>query len=66
MLQDPTGIGAELQREAREWTWEKIEREADAWVADKLVVWSEYCRSSPAQWKRIAEWMRRPSVASSP
>src|SRR5918997_4930157 len=42
VLQDPTGIGAELQREAREWTWEKIEREADAWVADKLVVWSEY------------------------
>jgi predicted nucleotidyltransferase len=42
VLQDPTGIGGELQREAREWTWEKIEREADAWVADKLVVWSEY------------------------
>jgi predicted nucleotidyltransferase len=42
VLQDPTGIAAELQREAREWTWEKIEREADAWVADKLVVWAEY------------------------
>jgi predicted nucleotidyltransferase len=42
VLQDPTGIGAELQREAREWTWDKIEREADAWVADKLVLWSEY------------------------
>ncbi len=42
VLDDPTGVGAELQREAREWTWEKIEREADAWVADKLVVWSEY------------------------
>jgi predicted nucleotidyltransferase len=41
-IHDPTGVGAELQREARDWTWEKIEREADAWVADKLVVWSEY------------------------
>ncbi|MDQ3777708.1 MAG: nucleotidyltransferase domain-containing protein [Actinomycetota bacterium] len=42
LLDDPTGVGAELQREAREWTWNKIEREADAWVADKLVVWAEY------------------------
>ena len=42
LVDDPTGVGAELQREAHEWTWEKIEREADAWVADKLVVWSEY------------------------
>jgi predicted nucleotidyltransferase len=42
LLHDPAGVGAELQREAREWSWEKIEREADAWVADKLVVWSEY------------------------
>jgi predicted nucleotidyltransferase len=42
VLDDPTGVGAELQQEAREWTWDKIEREADAWVADKLVVWSEY------------------------
>jgi predicted nucleotidyltransferase len=42
VIDDPTGVGAELQQEAREWTWEKIEREADAWVADKLVVWSEY------------------------
>jgi predicted nucleotidyltransferase len=42
VLEDPTGVGAELQQEAREWTWEKIEREADAWVADKLVVWAEY------------------------
>jgi hypothetical protein len=29
-------------RGPREWTWDKIEREADAWVADKLVLWSEY------------------------
>jgi hypothetical protein len=42
LLDDPTGVGAELQREANEWTWEKIEREADAWVAEKLVVWAEY------------------------
>jgi predicted nucleotidyltransferase len=42
LIDDPAGVGAELQREARDWTWEKIEREADAWVADKLVVWSEY------------------------
>jgi hypothetical protein len=42
LLDDPAGVGAELQREAREWTWDKIEREADAWVAEKLVVWAEY------------------------
>jgi predicted nucleotidyltransferase len=42
VLEDPTGVGAELQREAGEWTWDKINREADAWVADKLVVWAEY------------------------
>ncbi len=42
LIDDPTGVGAELKREASEWTWAKIEREADAWVADKLVVWGEY------------------------
>jgi predicted nucleotidyltransferase len=42
LLDDPTGVGVELQREANEWTWEKIEREADAWVAEKLAVWAEY------------------------
>lgn len=42
VLDDPTGVGAELQREAREWSWDKLEHEADAWVADKLVVWAEY------------------------
>jgi predicted nucleotidyltransferase len=44
VLDDPTGVGAELQREAHDWTWERIDREADAWVAEKLVVWSEYAR----------------------
>lgn len=42
LIDDPTGVGAELRREARDWTWDRIEHEADSWVADKLVVWAEY------------------------
>ena len=42
ILDDPYGIAAELQAEAREWTWDRISSEADAWVADKLVGWAEY------------------------
>jgi hypothetical protein len=42
LIHDPTGVGAEVQQEARDWSWEKIEREADEWVADKLVMWAEY------------------------
>ena len=41
-IDDPSGIGAEIQREAREWSWRKIDKEADVWVADKLMVWAEY------------------------
>jgi predicted nucleotidyltransferase len=48
LIDDPSGVGAELQRDAREWTWEKIGREADAWVADKLVVWAEYVQKLAA------------------
>lgn len=42
LLDDPTGVGAELQAEARAWSWEKIERKADAWAADQLVGLAEY------------------------
>ena len=42
IVDDPTGIGAELQREAREWSWEKLDREADSWVAEQLTGWAEY------------------------
>jgi hypothetical protein len=42
LIGDPTRVGEEVQREAREWTWDKIEREADAWVCDQLVAQAEY------------------------
>ena len=42
ILDDPDGVAAELQREAREWSWDKIGAQADAWVCDQLVIWSEY------------------------
>ena len=42
VVADPTGVGDELRREAEEWSWEKIEKEADAWVCDELVAWAEY------------------------
>lgn len=42
IIDDPTGIGAELQREAQDWTWEKLDREADSWVAEQLTGWAEY------------------------
>ncbi len=42
VVDDPSGVAAELQREAREWSWERIDREADAWVAERLVGWAEY------------------------
>jgi hypothetical protein len=42
VIDDPHGLGVELQTQAREWRWEAIEAEADAWVVDKLVGWAEY------------------------
>jgi hypothetical protein len=42
VLDDPYGIAAELQAEARDWSWDKLAGEADAWVADKTVGWAEY------------------------
>jgi len=35
-------VGEELKREAREWTWDRIEREADAWVCEQLVAQAKY------------------------
>jgi hypothetical protein len=42
VVHDPQGVAAELKREADEWSWQKIEREADLWVCDQLVGWAEY------------------------
>ena len=44
IIADPSGVAAELQREAQEWSWDRIAREADAWVSDQLVGWAEYVR----------------------
>ena len=42
VLDDPYGIAAKIQRDAKEWSWERIANEADAWVAEELTVWAEY------------------------
>jgi len=42
VVDDPGGIGAELRREADEWSWERIAAEADAHVADVIVGRSEW------------------------
>jgi predicted nucleotidyltransferase len=42
VVADPFGVAEELRREAREWNWDKIAGEADAWVCDQLVGWAEY------------------------
>jgi len=42
VVDDPVGVGAELQREARAWSWERIEAEADAFAVDELVGWAEW------------------------
>jgi len=44
IVDDPHGIAAELQREAHDWTWDKIGAEADAWVAERLEVYAEYAQ----------------------
>jgi predicted nucleotidyltransferase len=42
VIDDPVGVGAELQREAREWSWDRVASEADAYVADVLVGRAEW------------------------
>jgi hypothetical protein len=42
LIADPTRVGEEVQREAREWTWDRIEREADAWGREQLIAQAEY------------------------
>ena len=42
VLEDPTGVAEALCAEARDWKWDKIEREADAWVCDELAECAEY------------------------
>jgi hypothetical protein len=42
ILHDPLGVAAELKAVAEAWTWEALDREADAWAADRLVGLSEY------------------------
>jgi len=44
LVDDPVGVGAELQREAREWSWERIGAEADAHVIERVVGASEWAR----------------------
>ena len=42
VVDDPSGIGAEIKGEAEQWTWDKIDREADDWVGDQVTGWAEY------------------------
>jgi hypothetical protein len=42
IVEDRLAVAAELKAVADEWSWEKIDREADAWAADRLVGLSEY------------------------
>ncbi|MDP8911402.1 MAG: nucleotidyltransferase domain-containing protein, partial [Actinomycetota bacterium] len=42
VIADPSGIAAELKRDAEEWSWERVDRQADAWVCDELAGWIEY------------------------
>ena len=44
LVDDPVGVGAELQDEARAWSWDRIAAEADAVAADELVARAEYVR----------------------
>ena len=42
VVDDPHGVGAALKREAEDWSWEKIDGEANVWVAAQLTGWAEY------------------------
>lgn len=41
ILADPTGIAARLQREARRWTWGRMNAVCDAWVATQITGYAE-------------------------
>ena len=41
VLRDPSGVGAALVREAREWTWGPREERCDAWVAEEVTARAE-------------------------
>lgn len=40
-LYNPEGLAADLIRQARGWTWEPLERECDAWVAEEVTARAE-------------------------
>jgi Nucleotidyltransferase domain len=42
VVADPLGVGAELKQVARDWSWDALGSEADAWVADRLLALAEY------------------------
>ncbi len=44
VIDDPQGIAAEIKRDAEAWSWERIDREADDWVAAQLTGWAEYAQ----------------------
>jgi hypothetical protein len=36
LVHDPSGLGASIQQESRAWSWVRVERSCDAWVAEEL------------------------------
>lgn len=41
ILHDPRGIAAKLKAEARAWSWARLGKRPDAWVAEELTGWAE-------------------------
>ena len=54
-VDDPSGIAAELKREAEEWSWDNIASQADDWVCDQLVGWVEYVQKLATSLERGRE-----------
>lgn len=41
VLHDPQGLARSLREEARRWTWARVDRKCDAWVADQITGYAE-------------------------
>lgn len=59
ILHDPSGGARSLRAEARRWTWARVDRKADAWVADQVTGYAEDVQKLVGALR-----LRRPLVAS--
>jgi hypothetical protein len=58
LLHDPQGVAAQLRAVARTWSWESINAQCDAWVAEEITGYAEEVH------RLVGQLTRRPTMAA--